>query len=134
MKCLREEGTEVIWSNVLIDDKGVPHWTGNGEEHADKGVNFQGEWFKGKKNADGKEIPISHPNARCTLRCKAIGNYSHKTGESPEGAPVKVVTYSRPRRRHHASGLGRQELGSRRGHRRLASSRPPRRPRSAPPA
>ena len=68
MKCLREQGTEVIWSNVLIDDKKVPHWIGNGEEHPDKGVNFQGEWFEGKKDADGKEIPISHPNARCTLR------------------------------------------------------------------
>jgi len=94
MKCLREEGTEVIWSNVLIDENDKPHWTGNGEEHADKGVNFQGEWTKGKKNAEGKEIPISHPNARCTLRCKSIGNYSNVTGEDPAGAPVKVVTYS----------------------------------------
>ncbi len=94
MKCLREEGTEIIWSNVLIDDKNVPHWTGNGEEHADKGVNFQGDWFKGKTNADGKAIPISHPNARCTLRAKAIGNFNAEMGFSPEGAPVKVVTYS----------------------------------------
>ncbi len=94
MDCLRKEGTEVIWSNVLVDDKDVPHWSGNLEEHPDKGFNFQGDWFKGKKNAEGKEIPISHPNARCTLRCKDIGNYSHGTGETPEGAPVKVVTYS----------------------------------------
>ncbi len=94
MDCLRKEGTEVIWSNVLIDDKNVPHWTGNNEEHPDKGFNFQGEWFKGKTNAEGKEIPISHPNARCTLRAKDIGNFSHGTGENPEGAPVKIVTYS----------------------------------------
>jgi phosphoenolpyruvate carboxykinase (GTP) len=94
MKCLREEGTEVIWSNVLIDDKDVPHWTGNGEEHPEKGKNFQGEWFKGKKDANGNEIPISHPNARCTLRCTAIDNYHPGTGESPEGATIKVVTYS----------------------------------------
>ncbi len=94
MKCLRESGTEVIWSNLLIDDKKVPHWTGNGEEHPDKGFNFQGDWFKGKKDADGKEIPISHPNARCTLRNTAIANYNPETGESPEGAPIKVITYS----------------------------------------
>jgi phosphoenolpyruvate carboxykinase (GTP) len=94
MKCLREPGTEVIWSNVLVDDKGVPHWTGNGEPHPDKGFNFQGEWFKGKTDASGKEIPISHPNARCTLRCKAIANYNPEVGESPAGAPVKVITYS----------------------------------------
>jgi len=94
MKCLREEGTEVIWTNVLIDDKGVPHWTGNGEEHPDKGRNFQGEWWKGKKDADGKEIPISNPNARCTLRCRAIANYNKEFGESPAGVPIKVITYS----------------------------------------
>ncbi len=94
MRCLREQGTEVIWSNVLIDDKKVPHWTGNEEPHPDKGFNFQGEWFKGKKDANGKEIPISHPNARCTLRCKAIANYNVEWGENPAGAPVKVVTYS----------------------------------------
>ncbi|MGD8395587.1 MAG: phosphoenolpyruvate carboxykinase (GTP), partial [Candidatus Eiseniibacteriota bacterium] len=94
MKCLREAGTEVIWSNVLVDDKGVPHWTGNGESHPDKGTNFQGDWWKGKKDANGKEIPISHPNARCTLRCRAIANYNAQVGESPEGATVKVITYS----------------------------------------
>jgi len=94
MKCLREPGTEVIWSNVLVDDKKVPHWTGNGEEHPDKGFNFQGDWFKGKKNADGNEIPISHPNARCTLRCEAIANYNKAFGDSPDGVPTKVITYS----------------------------------------
>ena len=94
MKCLREPGTEVIWSNVLIDDKKVPHWTGNGEAHPDKGFNFQGDWTKGMKNADGQEVPISHPNARCTLRCTAIENYNSEVGESSEGATVKVVTYS----------------------------------------
>jgi phosphoenolpyruvate carboxykinase (GTP) len=94
MKCLREPGTEVIWSNVLIDDKKVPHWTGNGESHPDKGFNFQGDWTKGKKTAEGKEVPISHPNARCTLRCTAIENYNSVIGESSEGATVKVITYS----------------------------------------
>jgi len=94
MKCLREPGTEVIWSNVLIDEKKVPHWMGNGEEHPDKGFNFQGEWFKGKKDDKGNEIPISHPNARCTLRCEAIENYNKQSGQSPEGVPIKVITYS----------------------------------------
>jgi len=51
MDCLRGEGTEVIWSNVLIAD-GVPHWTGHGEETPDKGVHSLGEWFKGKKDAN----------------------------------------------------------------------------------
>jgi phosphoenolpyruvate carboxykinase (GTP) len=94
MKVLREEGAEVIWSNVLIDDKKVPHWTGNGEEHPNKGTNFQGDWFEGKKNAEGKPIPISHPNARCTVRCNTIDNYDSGAGDSPDGVPVKVITYS----------------------------------------
>jgi len=94
MKCLREEGTEVIWSNVCIDEARVPHWTGNNEPHPDKGFNFQGDWFKGKTDGGGKEIPISHPNARCTLRCSSLDNFNAEVGQSPEGAPVKVVTYS----------------------------------------
>ncbi len=94
MKCLRGDGTEVIWSNVLIDDNGVPHWEGNGEEHPKKGHNFQGEWWEGKTDANGNPIPISHKNARCTLRCSAIENHSLKTAEDPAGAPIKCITYS----------------------------------------
>jgi phosphoenolpyruvate carboxykinase (GTP) len=94
MKVLREEGFEAIWSNVCIDDKKVPHWTGNEEPHPDKGFNFQGEWYEGKLDAKGKEIPISHPNSRCTVRCTSIANYNPEFGESPEGVPVKVITYS----------------------------------------
>ncbi len=94
MKCLRGEGTEVIWSNVLIDDKLVPHWEGNGEEHPDKGINFQGEWYKGKLDENDKEVPISHKNARCTLLCSAIENHNAKANADPAGVPVKVITYS----------------------------------------
>ncbi len=94
MKCLREEGTEVIWSNVCIDDKNVPHWVGNGEESPKKGFNFQGEWFEGKKDANGKEVPISHANSRCTLENSSIANYNEAAAEDPAGVKVKVVTYS----------------------------------------
>jgi phosphoenolpyruvate carboxykinase (GTP) len=37
MELLRKPGTEVIWSNVLVDSKGIPHWSGNGEEPPLKG-------------------------------------------------------------------------------------------------
>ncbi len=94
MKCLREEGAEVIWSNVLIDEHGVPHWEGNGEEHPQKGVNFQGEWYEGKTDANGKPIPISNPNARCTLANRSIENYNEDAGEDSAGVDVKVITYS----------------------------------------
>jgi phosphoenolpyruvate carboxykinase (GTP) len=93
MDCLRGDGTEVIWSNVLIAE-GVPYWVGNGEEAPDKGVNFQGEWFKGKTDDNGKPIPLSHKNSRCTLQASAIANHATELSESPAGVPVKVITYS----------------------------------------
>jgi phosphoenolpyruvate carboxykinase (GTP) len=94
MNCLREECTEVIWTNVLIDEHGVPYWEGNEEELPKHGVNFQGEWWEGKLDKNGNPIPISNPNARCTVRCTAIGNYNEKVAEDPSGAEVKVITYS----------------------------------------
>jgi phosphoenolpyruvate carboxykinase (GTP) len=93
MECLRKPGTEVIWSNVLIDENGIPHWTGNGEEVPEKGRNFQGYWEKGMTDAKGKKIPMSHPNSRCTLSSSALGNYSEKA-EDPAGVETRVITYS----------------------------------------
>jgi phosphoenolpyruvate carboxykinase (GTP) len=94
MKCLREPGTEVIWSNVLVDDDGVPHWVGSGEEPPKKGRNFQGEWFEGKTDAEGRPAPISHPNARVTLANTAIGNYNEAAAEDAAGVRIEAITYS----------------------------------------
>ncbi|MBW1997626.1 MAG: phosphoenolpyruvate carboxykinase (GTP) [Deltaproteobacteria bacterium] len=94
MKALREEGAEVIWSNVLVDENRVPYWVGNGEVAPKRGINFQGEWWQGKKDENGKEIPMSHPNSRCTLQCAAIENYNEEIAEDPAGVPIKVITYS----------------------------------------
>lgn len=93
MKCLRKPGTEVIWSNVLIDDNGLPHWVGNGETPPEKGRNFQGEWFQGKTDANDNPVPLSHPNARCTLTSSSLGNFSAES-ENPAGVETRVITYS----------------------------------------
>jgi len=94
MKCLREPGTEVIWSNVLIDENSVPQWVGNNEDPPpQKGVNFQGPWEPGMVDANGKEIPMSHPNSRCTLTNSALGNYSAEN-ENGAGVETLIVTYS----------------------------------------
>lgn len=93
MDRLRNPGSEVIWSNVLIDENGVPHWTGNGEPQPTRGRNFQGPWKKGLTDGGGKTVPISHPNARCTIASAALANYSEKA-EDRQGVETRVITYS----------------------------------------
>ncbi len=93
MEVLRKPGHEVIWSNVLIDDNGVPHWTGNGEAPPEKGINFQGPWERGMVDDKGKPVPVSHPNARCTLASASLANFSDRA-EDPAGVETRVVTYS----------------------------------------
>lgn len=93
MKCLRGDGVEVIYSNILVAD-GVPYWEGCGEELPEQGVNFQGQWHAGKRDADGNLVPPSHKNARCTLLCETIANHDTASSEDPAGVEVKVVTYS----------------------------------------
>ncbi|MCB2226526.1 MAG: phosphoenolpyruvate carboxykinase (GTP) [Desulfarculaceae bacterium] len=92
MDILRKQGHEVIFSNVLVVD-GVPYWIGSGEENPDKGFNFQGEWFAGKTDDAGKAIPLSHGNARFTIRASSLNNYSPKM-EDPAGVVTKVFTYN----------------------------------------
>ncbi len=82
---------EVIFSNVLVKD-GRPYWLGMGEEVPESGVNFSGEWFKGKQDAQGKEIPPAHKNARYAVRIKALAN-SDTELENPEGVKLDVVIY-----------------------------------------
>ena len=93
-KCLREPGTEVIWSNVLVDFDSVPHWTGSGETPPVKGRNFQGDWWPGKTDKNGKPVPVSNPNARITLSNLAIANYNATMADDPRGVPNRVITYS----------------------------------------
>ena len=93
MECLRQAGTEVIWSNVLIDENGTPQWSGNGEKMPLAGVNFQGPWKTGLLDEHGEEVPISHPNSRCTLSSTALANYA-EIAEDPKGVETRVVTYS----------------------------------------
>ena len=92
MDILRKPGHEIIFSNVLIND-GVPYWVGSGEENPDKGFNFQGDWFAGKTGANGKPVPLSHGNARFTIRASSLANYSPKM-EDPAGVVTKVFTYN----------------------------------------
>lgn len=93
MDVLRHPGHEVIWSNVLITEGGMPRWTGDGDPMPEKGVNFQGEWHSGMTDVSGREMPISHPNARCTVASTSLANYSEEA-ENGAGVETRVVTYS----------------------------------------
>jgi len=90
-KVLERPG-EVIFSNVLVTEDGHLHWLGKGGETPPKGYNHSGEWFIGKKDANGKEITCSHPNARFTLSLYALDNKDEKL-DDPAGVPVGAIVY-----------------------------------------
>jgi phosphoenolpyruvate carboxykinase (GTP) len=82
---------ETIFSNVLIKE-GIPYWIGDGRSPPDEGLNFSGNWNKGKKDKDGKEIPHAHPNARYTIRIEELDNADPNL-HNPEGVPVHGIFY-----------------------------------------
>ena len=82
---------EVIFGNILVADK-KPYWLGMGTQTPDKGVNFCGEWFKGKKDAKGNEIPLAHKNARYTVALKALANCDPEL-DNPQGVVLGGVMY-----------------------------------------
>ena len=90
-KVLESTG-ELIFSNVLVTDDGHLHWLGQGGETPSKGYNHSGEWFVGKKDANGKEITCSHPNARFTLSLYALDNADEKL-DDPAGVVVGAIVY-----------------------------------------
>ncbi len=94
IQALTTPGVEVIWSNVLITPEGEPRWVGDGKPLPERGINYTGEWWPGKTDAAGNPIPMSNPNARCTVACRAIGNYNEAFAEDPAGVPIQVITYS----------------------------------------
>ena len=82
---------EVIFGNMLIADN-RPYWTGMGSAIPEKGVNFSGDWHKGKLDADGKGVPVSHKNARYTVRLSALANLDPQA-DNPAGVPVGGIIY-----------------------------------------
>jgi phosphoenolpyruvate carboxykinase (GTP) len=83
---------EAIFSNVLIDDQGTPHWLGKKTPVPPHGVNHFGEWTPGAKDKDGKEIDISNKNARYTIPLARLDNRDQKA-DDPEGVPIGGIIY-----------------------------------------
>jgi phosphoenolpyruvate carboxykinase (GTP) len=90
-KALNNPG-DIIFSNVLITDDGGVHWIDKDGDDPPKGKNHSGEWVKGKKDAKGKDIPPSHPNARFTLGLKLLDNVDQRL-DDPEGLEVGGMVY-----------------------------------------
>jgi phosphoenolpyruvate carboxykinase (GTP) len=70
----------------------VPYWQGDGRIPPNEGINFSGEWYLGKVDKFGNEIPFAHPNARYTIRLDSLKNCDPEL-ENPEGVLVKGIIY-----------------------------------------
>ena len=90
-KALNSPG-EVIFSNILVAEDKSAHWLGKSKEPPKKGFNYGGEWFPGKTDPTGKEMLLSHPNARFTLEMKSLENLDPEL-ENPEGVVVGGIVY-----------------------------------------
>ena len=90
-KILHEEN-EVIFSNILKTEEGKIHWIGKPGKLPEKGINFAGQWWPGKKDKDGNEITPSHKNARFTARLNDLENVDPKFND-PDGVELGGVIY-----------------------------------------
>jgi phosphoenolpyruvate carboxykinase (GTP) len=83
---------EVIFSNILVSAEGDAYWVGKDGNLPDKGRNHSGEWWAGKQDDNGKEIPISHPNARFTIALDAMKNLD-EFAHHPDGVKISGIVY-----------------------------------------
>jgi phosphoenolpyruvate carboxykinase (GTP) len=88
---INKEG-EIVFLNVLKTEKGEPYWVGKDGKVPQKGINHSGEWFLGKLDDKGNEIPASHLNARFTFDMKLLNNLDPKI-DDPSGVPVGGIIY-----------------------------------------
>lgn len=84
---------EVIFSNVLVDEKNNPRWLGDGRPEPEKGRNFSGEWMPDKIGPDEKEVFYAHKNARYTIRLEELKNCDKEGLERPDGVEVSGIIY-----------------------------------------
>lgn len=90
-KALHTPG-EVIFSNVLITEDRMVFWEGKDAPLPQRGINHAGEWFPGKRDEHGKEIPPSHPNARFTISLERLENLDPHF-DDPLGVVISGIVY-----------------------------------------
>ena len=84
---------EMIFSNVLTGPDNNPYWQGMGVETPKQGTNHSGGgWHEGKKDAKGRVIPLSHGNARYTIRMEYLENLD-PAWDDKDGVLVEGIIY-----------------------------------------
>ncbi|MBN2365795.1 MAG: phosphoenolpyruvate carboxykinase (GTP), partial [Calditrichaeota bacterium] len=83
---------EIIFSNILITEDKEAYWKGKDGAVPERGMNHSGEWYPGKLDDAGKEIPSSHPNARFTISLDAMENLDPAAHDS-EGVKIGGIVY-----------------------------------------
>jgi phosphoenolpyruvate carboxykinase (GTP) len=83
---------ELIFSNILVTPDKEACWLGKDGAVPSRGVNHSGEWHPGKTDSAGKEIPISHPNARFTISLEAMRNLDPAYND-PAGVKIGGIVY-----------------------------------------
>ncbi len=87
------ENQEMIFSNVLVSDENKPYWLNMGKETPKRGKNHSGDaWEEGQTDANGKVIPLAHPNARYTIRLEYLENID-PVYEDKNGVVVGGIVY-----------------------------------------
>ena len=86
------QDNEIIFSNILVDEKNVPYWIGKQPDLPHKGRNFFGEWMPGTTDNEGNEILLSHKNARYTIKLDILDNVDDKL-EDKNGVKVSGIIY-----------------------------------------
>jgi len=84
---------EIIFSNVLTGPDKEPYWLGMGVDTPSKGTNHSGPgWYEGRKDPEGKVIPLAHPNARYTIRLQYLENLD-QAWDDKDGVVVGGIIY-----------------------------------------
>ena len=83
---------EIIFTNLLVHE-GVPYWNEMGEDIPCEGENHSGKWWCGKKDAEGKEIPPSHKNARFTARLEYFPNLDREALDAKNGVKLSGMIF-----------------------------------------
>jgi len=88
------EPKELIFSNILTSEGGKSYWLGMGDDNTLplEGNNHFGSWRKGVEDGKGNSVPLSHPNARFTLRISDLENVDEKIND-PDGVPISGILY-----------------------------------------